>query len=52
MAIRSLDADGVALSYEATVRQSGVVQSIECLTDTLAKDYPQYELVSFEAVGP
>lgn len=50
VAIRSLNADGVALSYEATVRQSGVVQSIECLTDTLAKDYPQYELVSFEVV--
>ena len=50
--IRSLDSDGIASSYEATVRQNGVVQSIECLSDTLAKDYPQYELVSFEAVGP
>ena len=52
VAIRSTGADGVVSSYEATVRQSGVVQSIECLSDTLAKDYPQYELVSFEAVGP
>ena len=52
VAIRSLGPDGVVSSYEATVRQSGVVQSIECLSDTLAKDYPQYELVSFEAVGP
>ena len=51
VAIRSLGPDGVASSYEATVRQSGMVQSIECLSDTLAKDYPQYELVSFEAVG-
>ena len=51
VAIRSAGADGAASSYEATVRQSGVVQSIECLSDTLAKDYPQYELVSFEAVG-
>ena len=51
VAIRSLRPGGVVSSYEATVRQSGVVQSIECLSDTLAKDYPQYELVSFEAVG-
>ena len=51
VAIRSLGPDGVASSYVATVRQSGVVQSIECLSDTFAKDYPQYELVSFEAVG-
>ena len=51
VAIRSLDSDGAVSSYEATVRQNGVVQSIECLSDTLAKDYPQYELVSFEAVG-
>lgn len=50
--IRSLDAGGVASSYEATVRQSGIVPSIECLSDTRAKDYPQYELVSFEATGP
>lgn len=50
--IRSLSRDGVVSSYMATVRQSGMVQSIECLSDTLAKDYPQYELVSFEAVGP
>lgn len=49
--VRSLDADGVASTYEAVVRQSGMVQSIECLSDTLAKDYPQFELVSFEAVG-
>ena len=49
--VRSLDADGVSSAYEAVVRQSGMVQSIECLSDTLAKDYPQYELVSFEAVG-
>ena len=52
VAIRSQDSDGMASSYEATVRQSGVVQSIECLSDTLAKDYPQYELVSFASVGP
>ena len=51
VAIRSLDSDGAVSSFEAKVRQSGVVQSIECLSDTLAKDYPQYELVSFEAVG-
>lgn len=51
VAIRSLSQDGVVSSYVATVRQSGMVQSIECLSDTLAKDYPQYELVSFEAVG-
>ena len=50
VAIRSLGPDGVISSYEATVRQCGVVQSIECLSDTLAKDYPQYELVSFEVV--
>ena len=49
--IRSMDEGGVASVYEAVVRQSGMVQSIECLSDTLAKDYPQYELVSFEAVG-
>ena len=52
VAIRSTGADGAVSSYEATVRQSGVVQSIECLSDTLAKDYPQYELESFEAVLP
>ncbi len=52
IAIRSLGPDGVASSYVATVRQSEMVQSIECLSDTLAKDYPQYELVSFDAVGP
>ena len=52
VAIRSLGPHGVVSSYVATVRQNGVVQSIECLSDTLAKDYPQYELVSFEAVGP
>ena len=52
VAIRSLGSDGVVSSYTATVRQSGMVQSIECLSDTLAKDYPQYELVSFEAAGP
>ena len=52
VATRSLGPDGVVSSYVATVRQSGVVQSIECLSDVLAKDYPQYELVSFEAVGP
>lgn len=52
VAIRSLGPEGVASSYVATVRQSGMVQSIECLSDTLAKDYPQYELVSFEAAGP
>ena len=49
--VRSLDAGGVASTYEAVVRQSGMVQSIECLSDTLAKDYPQFELVSFQAVG-
>ena len=52
VSIRSLGSDGAVSSYQATVRQSGVVQSIECLSDILAKDYPQYELVSFEAVGP
>ena len=52
VAIRSRDSNGSVSSYVATVRQSGMVQSIECLSDTLAKDYPQYELVSFEAVGP
>ena len=52
VAIRSTGADGAVSSYEATVRQSEVVQSIECLSDTLAKDYPQYELESFEAVLP
>ena len=51
VAITSRDSDGAVSSYEATVRQSGVVQSIECLSDTLAKDYPQYELVSFQSVG-
>ena len=52
VALRSMESDVVVTSYRAVVRQSGVVQSIECLSDTLAKDYPQYELVSFEAVGP
>jgi hypothetical protein len=50
--LRSRDSDGGLTSYEAVVRQSGVVQSIECLSDTFAKEYPQYELVSFEVVGP
>ncbi len=45
--VRSFDGTGQASTYEATVRQSGTVQSIECLTDEFAKDYPQYELVSF-----
>jgi hypothetical protein len=48
--IRSLNKMGQASTYEATVRQSGMVRSIECLTDEFAKDYPQYELVSFSAV--
>ena len=52
VALRSMESDVVVTSYRAVVRQSGVVQSIECLSDTLAKDYPQYELVNFEAVGP
>ncbi len=50
--IRSLDSNGLVSSYQATVRQSGVMHSIECLTDTPAKDYPQYELVSFQAITP
>ena len=49
--IRSSDGAAQASVYEAVVRESGTVRSIECLTDEFAKDYPQYELVSFERVN-
>jgi hypothetical protein len=50
VAIRSFDETGLVSEYEATVRQTGTVRSIECLTDEFAKEYPQYELVKFERV--
>lgn len=48
--IRSSNGTGRISAYEGVARANGTVRSIECLTDEFAKDYPQYELVSFERV--
>lgn len=51
IAVRSLGQSDSTRTYEATVRQNGTVQSIECLTGAPGKEYPRYELVRFEQIG-
>lgn len=51
VAVRSVDQTDSITAYEATVRQNGTAQSIECLTGAPGKEYPRYELVGFERIG-
>lgn len=51
IAVRSVDQSDSITAYEATVRQNGTAQSIECMTGALGKEYPRYELVRFERIG-
>lgn len=51
IAVRSVDQTESITAYEATVRQNGTAQSIECLTGAPGKEYPRYELVRFGRIG-
>ena len=51
IAVRSVDQSDSITAYEATVRQNGTAQSIECMTGALGKEYPRYELARFERIG-
>lgn len=51
IAVRSVDQTDSITAYEATIRQNGTTQSIECMTGAPGKEYPRYELVGFERIG-